>query len=174
MCQFGDTSKILEVIVIPESEALVGYRNFVGRNGALKAINNNYVWPSGKPAEGNPAVDNNEGVYNYNSRDSYYNCNHDYNNDYYYNHDYDNDYYYNYNYYIHNYSRNYNYVGKTLLWGKVIKYALGYRSKYSRVTHLVDITYEIGMDEAFVKKFNTRLLRTAKKYGAILIHWKEF
>ena len=95
MCQFGNSSKIIEELDLTEQEALIGFRNnhVIFDKKILKSINMNYEWPKLSPAIGNPLKENSEGIYNYNN----YNYNHNnYNN---YNYNYYNYYDYNYNYY---------------------------------------------------------------------------
>jgi len=149
MCQFGDSSKILEELIIPENEALIGWRinklinPFNNNEKFLSAINNDYIYPKNELANGTGLERGNSlGIYNYN-----------------YNHN---------NYYC--------LQVKTLHHGKVFKYAKGYRSEFCKVTHFLILDrdskwFTDAKTIKFANHFNSLLENLAKEYNCDVIEY---
>ena len=191
MCQFGDRSKIIAEFNLTEDEALIGWRNnyiinlFDDKEKFIRALNNSYVYPKEKDAEGfGLKRENSLGIYNYdnynynNNDDNYHNY-YNYRNYYYnhYNNNYNNYHHYYYNDYNSNYDNYYIQV-KTLHYGKVFKYSSGYRSEYCMVTHMVilDSDSEWFTDNKTIKfanHFNNTCEQLAKGYHCDVMEFSK-
>jgi hypothetical protein len=162
MCQFGDSSKILDIIQLDENQALTGLRSwyiinsFNDEEKKLKSLNRDYIWSTS--TKGNPLRENSEGIYSYNN---YYNNNYNNYNYNYYNYYYNNYNYNNYNYYYNNYNynnyNNYNYyyiIGLISLFGRIFKYKEGYRSEFAKIQSIAIIDNPYWLNSKDEKKFN--------------------
>ncbi len=155
MCQFGNSSQIIEEKEITQENAIKGYRTwyitnpFDNEEKFLKSLNIKFLWPKKEIVKGNPIRENSEGIYNYNNYNNYYNNN-----------------------------NNYNVYGSSLIFGKTFIYKDGYRSSFAIPCELCILSdkkwFKDPNTKKFAEHFNYIVTNLAKEYDCKVIDYDDW